>query len=278
MPPVLDPSWQNPYVPSASERHHNLHEVRRFAFRRRLPQTIVVAVVVALSLAMIVVAPWLPLVGVGLAALYVFDLRRTVVTYSHRGRGLGGLFRDHFSAGGDASERSRLATVLDRLAATFGVEGVSGMIVSDPGYNAALVPDGSGYALVVTTALIGDFDLIELEGVVAHCLARQRLGLLERESLSAVLSLSDDARADLAGAGRAYRADEVAAASIRYPLGLAGALRRCASHRLTNETFFTTSTYAQWRWVFFDQWSDRPAGDLADLDDVELRARALEEW
>ncbi len=27
-----------------------------------------------------------------------------------------------------------------------------------------------------------DFELIELEGVVAHCLARQRLGLLERES------------------------------------------------------------------------------------------------
>ena len=32
--------------------------------------------------------------------------------------------------------------------------------------------------------MMRDFELIELEGVVAHCLARQRLGLLERESLA----------------------------------------------------------------------------------------------
>ena len=46
-----------------------------------------------------------------------------------------------------------------------------------------------------------DFELIELEGVVAHCLARQRLGLLTRESVSAASSLSDDARRELAGPG-----------------------------------------------------------------------------
>jgi hypothetical protein len=36
--------------------------------------------------------------------------------------------------------------------------------------------------------------------------------------------------------------------------------------------------YDQWRWVFFDQHSDRAKSELGDLDDVELRARALEEW
>jgi hypothetical protein len=123
-----------------------------------------------------------------------------------------------------------------------------------------------------------DFALIELEGVVAHCLARQRLGLIERESLAAVSSLSDDVRQNLAGKGQAYRADEVAAASIRYPLGLAGALRKCAGQSVHSDSFFVSPTYAQWRWVFFDQWSDRLESDLGDLDDAELRARALEEW
>ena len=33
---------------------------------------------------------------------------------------------------------------MDRLAATFGVDAVSIYIVSDPGYNAALVPTGRG--------------------------------------------------------------------------------------------------------------------------------------
>jgi hypothetical protein len=70
----------------------------------------------------------------------------------------------------------------------------------------------------------------------------------------------------------------VAAASIRYPLGLAGALRKCARQEIASDSFFASPTYAEWRWVFFDQWSDRRVSDLGDLDDAELRARALEEW
>ena len=55
------------------------------------------------------------------------------------------------------------------------------------------------------------------------------------------------------GTGEAYRADEVAAASIRYPLGLAGALRKCARQELARNSFFASPTYAQWRWIFFNQ-------------------------
>ena len=98
------------------------------------------------------------------------------------------------------------------------------------------------------------------------------------QSLACISAISDDARRTLAGEGQAYRADEVAAASIRYPLGLAGALRKCARQELASSSFFASSTYAQWRWVFFDQHSERTQNDLGDLDDVELRARALEEW
>lgn len=276
--PVLDPNWHNPYTPSMAERHENERALRRFAFRRRLPQTILVGVVALALIVGVVVVPWLPVVGVVVALVYAWDLRRVVATYAERGRTLGATFLAQFAPGGDAVERSRLVTVLDRLAATFGVDNVSAFIIRDAGYNAALVPDGAKFSLFVTSALMQDFELIELEGVVAHCLARQRLGLLDRESLAAVASLSDDARRSLAVSGMAYRADEVAAASIRYPLGLAGALRRCARQQLAADSFFTTPTYAQWRWVFFNQWSDQGERDLGDLDDVELRARALEEW
>ncbi len=276
--PVLDPNWHNPYTPSTAERHENERVLRRFAFRRRLPQTFVVGVVALALVVGVVVVPWLPALGVVIALVYAWDLRRTLASYAQRGQTLGTKFLAEFSPGGDAVERTRLVTVLDRLAATFGVDNVSAFIIRDAAYNAALVPDGAKFSLFVTSSLMQDFELIELEGVVAHCLARQRLGLLDRESLAAVTTMSDDARRSLAGSGMAYRADEVAAASIRYPLGLAGALRKCARQQLASDSFFSTATYAQWRWVFFNQWSDQRERDLGDLDDVELRARALEEW
>ena len=86
-----------------------------------------------------------------------------------------------FKAGGTSVDRQRLVTVLDRLTATFGVDGVSAFIVEESGYNAALVPNGTALSMFVTSAMMRDFELIEIEGVVAHCLARHRLGLLSRE-------------------------------------------------------------------------------------------------
>jgi hypothetical protein len=277
--PVLDPNWQNPYSPSADERLHNQRVVRRFAVRRRLPWAFAVALaVVALIVVGIAVEIWLLAAAVALVAAFVFLGRRDLERYMERGRTLGASMLETLQPGGDATERLRLVTVLDRLAATFGVDNVSAFVVADRGYNAALVPEGTNYSLFVTSSIMQDFELIELEGVVAHCLARQRLGLVERESLASVVSLNDDARRALAGVGKTYRADEVAAASIRYPLGLAGALRKCARQHVAADSFFSSPTYAQWRWVFFDQWSERTDSDLSDLDDVELRARALEEW
>jgi Zn-dependent protease with chaperone function len=275
---VLDPTWQSPYAPTGTEKHDNQRAVRSFALRRKLVQTIVVSVVALALIAGVAVAWWLAVAGVAVAVLHAWDLRRSLVRYDRRATLLGNLMIEQFKAGGGSSDRLRLMTVLDRLAATFGVNNVSTFIVDDPGYNAALVPNGTGFSLFVTSALMRDFELIELEGVVAHCLARQRLGLLTRESVSAVSNLSDDARRELAGVGMAYRADEVAAAAIRYPLGLAGALRKCERHVTPANSFFVTPAYAQWRWIWFNIWSDRRDADLSDLDDVELRARALEEW
>lgn len=276
--PVLDPTWQSPYAPSTAERAANAHAVRSFALRRKLSQTIAVALVTVGLIVGVVVAPWLPVIGLAVAALYAWDLRRALVRFENRGNALGASLLETFKAAGSPTDRLRLVTVLDRLAATFGTDSVSAFIINDPTYNAALVPNGAGYSLFVTSSLMSDFELIELEGVVAHCLARQRLGLLTRQSLSAVSNLSDQARRELAGPGSAYRADEVAAAAIRYPLGIAGALRRCARQSPIAASYFASSAYAEGRFVWFDFWSDRRQADLSDLDDVELRSLALEEW
>jgi Zn-dependent protease with chaperone function len=276
--PVLDPGWQNPYSPSTAERHANQHAVRSFALRKRLPITIVVLVVAIALFIGSFVSLVLPLLGVVLIVVYGFYARNSLTKFEHCGFSLGTLMLDTFTASGTTTDRQRLIIVLDRLAATFGVDAVSAFIVEDPGYNATLVPNGTGLSFFITDSMMRDFELIEIEGVVAHCLARHRLGLLNRESVASVASLSEDARSALAGTANAYRADEVAAAAIRYPLGLAGALRKCSRQVLPSGSFFSTATYASWRWIWFDVWSDRDVLDMSDLDDVELRARALEEW
>lgn len=275
---MLDPAWQSPYAPSATERHVNQHVARAFFLRRKIPHVIIVGVAALVLIAGVFVVPWLPAVGVAMVLLYAWDLHRSLVKFEKSGESLGTAMLDHFTPSGTTKDRERLITVLDRLAATFGVDSVSAVVVADPGYNAALVPNGTGLSFIVTDALMRDFELIELEGVVAHCLARHRLGLLNRESVAAVASINDNARQVLAGPGNAYRADEVAAAAIRYPLGLAGALHKCSRQVIPSTSFFVSETYAKWRWIWFDIWSDRSERDLSDLDDVELRARALEEW
>ena len=276
--PVLDPTWQNPYAPSSGERTANLHAVAKLARRKNLLKTIIVAIIAVGLLAGFVVSPFIAVGAPVVVALYVFDFRRSVKKFTQSGNLLGNVLLDAFKAGGTPKDRQRLVTVLDRLAATFGVDSVSAFIVEDEGYNATLVPNGSGYALFITSALMRDFELMELEGVVAHCLARQRHALLQRQSVAALASLSAEDRKSLAGSGAAYRADEVAAAAIRYPLGLAGALRKCSRQVIPAGSFFLTPNYDQGRWVWFDIWSDRKDSNLSDLDDVELRALALEEW
>lgn len=275
---VLDPTWQNPYAPSADEREVHGDALRRFALRRQRPQIALFAVVDAALLVGILVTPWLAVLAVLVAGLAVWEVRRFLASFERRASNLGAVMLSEFKVGGTPKDRQRLITVLDRLTATFGVDGVSAFVIDDAGYNAALAPNGPSYSLFVTSALMRDFELIELEGVVAHCLARQRLGILGRESASALVNASVESRRLLAGPGLTYRADEVAAAAIRYPLGLAGALRKCARQVVPASSFFSSPTYEQWRFIWFDVWSDRVSADLADLDDVELRALALEEW
>ena len=277
MAPVLDPNWHSPYVPSGAERHANAAALRRFAVRRKVPASIAVGVAAVVLVALFSVSVWLPVLALVIVLVYAWDLRRSLVGIERQGQRLGEAMRDAFPVAGASTDRARLGTIVERLTATFGVDGVEAVIVDDPVYNAALVPNGSGLNFFITVAAVHDFELIEIEGVVAHCLARHRLGLLERQSAAALATVSDEVRRELFSPGSAYRADEVAAATIRYPLGLATALRRCACQAVASGSFFASTTYAQWHGVWFNPASGRDT-DFSDLDDVTVRAAALEEW
>ena len=276
--PVLDPTWQSPYMPSAEEREANGAAVRHYAWRRRMPVTIGVGVVVVALVVGALVSPWLAVLGLVLGAFYGWDLYRSFDRLDRLGAGAGDSVAQLVREGGSTHDRQRLATVVDRLSATFGVDGVTALIVDDEGYNATLMRRGGAPALFVTSALLRDFELIELEGVVAHCLARQRLGLVERQCVAASGSLDDTARRSLAGIGQCYRADEVAGAAIRYPLGLASALHRCADQEPQPGSYFSSPAFSTTRWSWFNPFADRTSTDLSDLDDPLLRALALEEW
>ncbi len=275
---MLDPSWVSPYAPTTAERHRHAVVMRSYALRRRLVATVAAgAAVAALVVLAVALSPWLWLAAVLVGALYAIDLRRVVAGYATRAQGAAEALLARFARDEDPIARERLVTLVDRLSATFGVEAVRAEVVSDGGYNAALVPGPGGYVMVATSALVQDFALIEMEGVVAHCLARERIGVLERECVAA-LDLTGEAARALAGPGETFRADEVAAATIRYPLGIADALRRCRAQSVPAGSFFLDEAFDGWRWVFFNPWSDRREGVPSDLDDPEVRARALEEW
>jgi hypothetical protein len=109
-------------------------------------------------------------------------------------------------------------------------------------------------------------------------MARQRLGSVARSAAASVPRLDTAAARQLAGVGGAYRADEVAAAGIRYPQGLQQALAHCASATPPPSSYFLSPGYAASRWVWFDRYADRAPAPAGDLDTVDVRARALAEW
>ena len=276
--PVLDPTWQNPYAPLNGERAANDAAVRSFFFRRERPVFVGAGVVVALLLAGTAVMWWLALVAVVVAGAVVLLERGRLARFEGLRTELAVVVANATHGGGTTRDQERLGVIVDRLVASFGLDNVVARVVADPSYNATLAPTRDGFALFITSSLMKDFELIEVEGVVAHLFARERLGLAGRLAVASVAPLNDEARARLAGQGVAYRADEIAAATIRYPLGLAAALRRCAEQGASVRGLESTALYSATRWAWFNQHADRATPDMGDVDDALLRARALEEW
>jgi Zn-dependent protease with chaperone function len=176
----------------------------------------------------------------------------------------------------------RVENLVAGLCATFGVSHPPLFALDDDRVNLAMVATTSGAAMVVTTALVEQLDLIELEGVLAHGLAHLRLDDVRRGTLAANLPSvlgNDVIRHRLAGRGRLLRADEVAAVSVRFPIGIAAVLDRCiAQPAPTGGSYFATEHFARTRWLWFDPLPGDPSNDIGELDAPAVRAQALAEW
>ena len=102
-------------------------------------------------------------------------------------------------------------------------------VVQDDVPNAcALGRDARRADLVVTTGLLRTFQLVELEGVIAHELAHVKRGDNGVSCVGITLATLVGGEKTLrrcVGENREYRADVVGASSCRYPSGLLSALR-----------------------------------------------------
>jgi heat shock protein HtpX len=176
----------------------------------------------------------------------------------------------------------RIENLVGGLCATLGVGHPPLYVIEDARINLAMVSTSSGAAMVVTRGLLDGLDLIELEGVVAHGLAHVRLESVKRGTLAATMPsfLGNDAvRHRLAGRGRLLRADEVAAAAVRYPVGIAAVLERCVAQPPPATTsLFRTERFARMRWLWFDPLPDDETAVEDEVDAPAVRAQALAEW
>jgi hypothetical protein len=177
---------------------------------------------------------------------------------------------------------SRVENLVEGLCATFGVAHPPLFAIEDDRINLAMVATKSGPVMVVTSGLLRSLDLIELEGVLAHGLAHLRLDDVRRGTLAASLPSvlgNDTVRHRLAGRGRLLRADEVAAVSVRYPVGIAKVLDRCAAQPAPAAgSLFASERFARSRWLWFDPLPGDPDNELGELDAPSVRAQALAEW
>ncbi len=182
----------------------------------------------------------------------------------------------------------RLVNLVDGLCATFGVPRPRLWLVEDPVPNVcALGRRPSAAVLVVTSGLLGRLGLIETEGVVAHELAhvKRHDTAVSEVAVALCYPLAGARGADglvhrALGRGREYRADEVAAATVRYPPGLRDALGTLedAPAPLAGSVF-TGRRWRATRWL----WIDPMVGSRADpvegeLDATSVRRAALAEW
>lgn len=176
----------------------------------------------------------------------------------------------------------RVENLIEGLCATFGVPAPPLYAVEDPRVNLAMVATPTGSVMVVTKGLCERPDLMELEGLLAHGLAHLRLDDVRRGTLAATLPGlfgSDAMRHRLAGRGRLLRADEVAAATVRYPPGLLAALQRCRTDPPpAASSLFASERFARTRWLWFDPLPGVDDDSAGELDAPSVRAQALAEW
>ena len=181
----------------------------------------------------------------------------------------------------------RVDVLLDALSTSFGVTTPSVTILDDPVRNAGIYGTRMAPSIVVTTGLLTSLDLIELEGVLAHLLAHERLDAVQRASAGAGLALilgplgqKASVAHRLTGRNRLWEADEIAVLTVRYPKGLASALLKIENGPLPeSNSFFSSRYYSTLRWLFIDPSILRRSDEesIGDLDATSVRRRALNE-
>ena len=233
------------------------------AFLLALPADVVVAIIIGI------------LVGVGVGLLVI------PASLAAANRNLGGSLVD-------LDDLPRVSALLDVLGSTFGVAPASVRVIDDAVPNAAVVAAKYGVSLILTTGLLSSLSLVEIEGVLGHLLARQRLEAVRRSTIGAGLALllgpigrRSGVAHRLTGIGGLFRADEIAAVTVRYPVGLCDALAKMVDGPLpAGGSLFSSVVYETTRWLFVDPSIARRSVDeaLGDIDATSVRRAALAEW
>jgi len=182
-----------------------------------------------------------------------------------------------------------LENLVEGLCATFGLRVPALLVVDDEVPNAcALGRDPSRAALVVTSGLLDRLDLIEMEGVIAHELAhvKRHDTAVSAAALAALRPLgwlggSERWLHAALGPGREYRADQVAATTVRYPPGLRDALEVLSrGPEPAPGSVFAPRSLARTRWLWIDPMVGRRLGTtlVGENDATTVRIAALGEW
>ena len=125
---------------------------------------------------------------------------------------------------------ARLLNLVEGLAPSAGLPRPQCLVLDDPSANALVLGRDPRHGwLVVTTGLLERLSLMEVEGVVAHCLVELRDGSTVRPTLA--LALGNGRGLAHTTADPHLAADLSAVSLTRYPPGLASALRTILAGR-----------------------------------------------
>ncbi|MEX0768141.1 MAG: hypothetical protein WD029_06695 [Microthrixaceae bacterium] len=169
-----------------------------------------------------------------------------------------------------AGSQPQLENLLEGLCATSGVTDPEVFLLESTSMNAFVAANKSGCALVLTTALANDLGRLELEGVLANLLGRQRDGSARfATSVIALFGTSGFGGRKLAaglGEQRSVRSDMAAIDLTRYPPGLIAAFidMQQAGTTLVDVPANTTSLWLA------------PVNDLANLQASPLTETAMQ--
>ncbi|MHB8439569.1 MAG: M48 family metalloprotease [Acidimicrobiales bacterium] len=184
----------------------------------------------------------------------------------------------------DEDDAPNVATLVEGLCASMGLSFPDLYVVDDPAPNAlALGRRRKDAALVVTSGLLGAFDPVELEAVLAHELSHVKHDDIAPATVAAALVLRSGLGGHatvhrLARRGREFRADCDAVAVTRYPPGLRNALAAMAEASPGALARSRAGRVTKWLWTCALGGTDAVGTPEGETDAPAFRVSALDEW